>query len=117
VDLFGTTYQGGWANLGLVFKLNKSGETVLHNFAGGSDGANPYAGVKLDSAGNLYGTTYRGGTANAGVVYKVSPTGKETSSPAAARAQEWSLSSTPQAITPWSTPSWAAPMVGSHSQA
>jgi uncharacterized repeat protein (TIGR03803 family) len=72
-DLYGTTYQGGGANLGVVFRLNKSGETVLHNFAGGSDGANPYAGVKLDSAGNLYGTTYRGGTANAGVVYKVGP--------------------------------------------
>ena len=57
----------------MVYKLNKSGETVLHNFAGGSDGASPYAGVKLDSAGNLYGTTYRGGTANAGVVYKVGP--------------------------------------------
>ena len=77
-DLYGTTNQGGGANLGVVYKLNKSVETVLHNFAGGSDGASPYAGVKLDSAGNLYGTTYQGGSSNAGVVYKLSTTGQET---------------------------------------
>ena len=34
--------------------------TVLHVFTG-PDGADPQAGVTLDSAGNLYGTTYRGG--------------------------------------------------------
>jgi uncharacterized repeat protein (TIGR03803 family) len=77
-NLYGTTFQGGQANLGVVFKLNKSGQIVLHSFAGGTDGAYPYAGVKLDSAGNLYGTTYQGGSANFGVVYKVNPAGQET---------------------------------------
>jgi uncharacterized repeat protein (TIGR03803 family) len=77
-DLYGTTFQGGRANVGVVFKLSASGQTVLHSFAGGADGANPYAGVKLDAEGNLYGTTYVGGTANFGVVYKLSPTGQET---------------------------------------
>ena len=77
-DLYGTTFQGGQANVGVVFKLSASGQTVLHSFAGGADGANPYAGVKLDAVGNVYGTTYVGGTANFGVVYKVSPTGQET---------------------------------------
>src|SRR6202044_903345 len=44
----------------------------------------PYAGVIVDSAGNLYGTTYAGGSltacgaAGCGVVYEVSPTGQET---------------------------------------
>jgi len=35
--------------------------SVIHTFAGGADGANPSAGVKIDNAGNLYGTTVCGG--------------------------------------------------------
>jgi len=77
-DLYGTTYQGGTANAGVVYKLSAAGkETILYSFTGGADGANPYAGVILDSAGNLYGTTSRGGTPNAGVVFKLTA-GKET---------------------------------------
>jgi uncharacterized repeat protein (TIGR03803 family) len=78
-NLYGTTNQGGLADVGLVFRLSPSGkETVLHNFMGGSDGANPYSGVLLTASGNLYGTTYQGGASNAGVVYEISPSGKET---------------------------------------
>jgi uncharacterized repeat protein (TIGR03803 family) len=77
-NLYGTTYQGGAAYLGVVFKTGSAGYRVLHSFRGGTDGANPYAGVTLDSAGNLYGTTYEGGTANAGVIYKIDTSGQET---------------------------------------
>jgi uncharacterized repeat protein (TIGR03803 family) len=59
-NLYGTTNQGGQADVGLVFKLSSSGkETTLHSFLGGNDGANPYSGVLL-ADGNLYGTTYQG---------------------------------------------------------
>jgi uncharacterized repeat protein (TIGR03803 family) len=45
-NLFGTTPQGGPSNLGTVFEVTANGiETVLHSFAGGSDGATPYAGL------------------------------------------------------------------------
>lgn len=46
--------------------------TVLHNFTGSLDGAAPYAGLKIDAAGNLYGTASGGGTNSVGVVFKMS---------------------------------------------
>jgi uncharacterized repeat protein (TIGR03803 family) len=78
-NLYGTTETGGANGAGTVFKVDKSGkETVLYSFAGGSDGANPFAGVVRDAEGNLYGTTANGGPSSAGTVFKVSKTGKET---------------------------------------
>jgi uncharacterized repeat protein (TIGR03803 family) len=79
-NLYGTTYSGGTANRGVVFKIGPGGrsETVLYSFTGGADGGYPYAGVIEDSAGNLYGTTTAGGTADAGVVYMLDPAGHQT---------------------------------------
>jgi len=78
-NLYGTTLNGGASGLGVVYKLDPTGvETVLHAFAGGADGQSPWAGIVLDSAGNLYGTTNNGGVADVGTVYKVDPTGNET---------------------------------------
>ena len=42
------------------------------------DGANPFASLVRDSAGNLYGTTYNGGVKGVGSVFKVTPNGTET---------------------------------------
>ncbi len=58
-------------------------EVVIHTFTGGSDGANPYAGLVPDSTENLYGTTVNGGGSNAcsggcGTVFKVTSSGKES---------------------------------------
>ena len=59
-NLYGTSNQGDAADLGVVFMLTPSGKfKVLHSFQGGTDGANPYSGVALDSAGNLYGSASR----------------------------------------------------------
>jgi uncharacterized repeat protein (TIGR03803 family) len=78
--IYGTTQAGGSHNLGVVFQLSPpaaSGgpwtETVLHNFAGGSDGAYPHTGVILGNNGTLYGTTQSGGASNLGVVFQLSP--------------------------------------------
>ncbi len=90
-NLYGTTEVGGiltcgpdgTGGCGTVFQLApQPGGTwklhTLHNFAGGTDGALPYAGVILDAAGNLYGTTAAGGyVKNAsfgyGTVFELSP--------------------------------------------
>ncbi len=79
-NLYGTTpYGGGASYSGIVFKVNTSGkETVLYSFTGTPDGAYPYGGVILDSAGNLYGATYGGGAAGYGAVFELDTSGKET---------------------------------------
>jgi len=79
-NLYSTTFHGGdlTCDCGTVFKLNTSGaETVLYRFMGGTDGANPEAGLIMSSAGSLYGTTFQGGTSGAGTVFEVSGKGKE----------------------------------------
>ncbi|MGB8886054.1 MAG: choice-of-anchor tandem repeat GloVer-containing protein [Candidatus Korobacteraceae bacterium] len=80
-NLYGTTYRGGIHNYGTVFELSPNGsggwtETVLHSFNfNGADGALPYAGLAIDSAGNLYGTTPYGGINYSGAVFELSPNG------------------------------------------
>jgi uncharacterized repeat protein (TIGR03803 family) len=90
-NLYGTTKGGGSTNssdcnvgscgYGTVFKLTTSGgytKTVLYNFCSQpncTDGANPYAGVIEDAAGNLFGTTYNGGANGGGTVFKLTPSG------------------------------------------
>jgi uncharacterized repeat protein (TIGR03803 family) len=52
-------------------------ETILHTFAGGSDGCNPFSAPIIDSAGNLYGTTADGGgSKDSGVVYELVRSGQ-----------------------------------------
>jgi uncharacterized repeat protein (TIGR03803 family) len=85
-NLYGTTYFGGdfsgslctSAGCGVVFKLDPTGkETVLHTFTGGTDGANPNAGLLPGEEGNLYGTASDGGDTSCsapygcGVVFKI----------------------------------------------
>jgi uncharacterized repeat protein (TIGR03803 family) len=68
--LYGTTVQGGTADDGVAFKLTPSKatytETVMHSFAGGSDGAELLSPLALGPNGVLYGTTYNGGSTTCG---------------------------------------------------
>jgi len=89
--LYGTTHYGGTAGYGTVFSLSPPvspggpwTETVLYSFAGGIDGAYPFASVVIGKGGVLYGTTYgwSGGGA-AGTVFSLSP----PTSPGAAWAE------------------------------
>ncbi len=51
--------------------------SVIHNFTGGSDGANPLSGF-LFAGGDLYGTASSGGSSGDGVVFRLSTSGEET---------------------------------------
>jgi uncharacterized repeat protein (TIGR03803 family) len=86
-NFFGTTYEGGAANIipqggGTVFKITPSGTlTTLYSFcsqSGCPDGLNPMAALVQASNGNFYGTTSTGGANGGGTVFKITPSGKLT---------------------------------------
>jgi uncharacterized repeat protein (TIGR03803 family) len=77
-NLYGTTYGGGAANAGTVFKLTRQSagnwtENVIYSFTGKSDGRHPFAGLVFDSSGNLYSTTGFGGNHAMGTVFRLTP--------------------------------------------
>jgi uncharacterized repeat protein (TIGR03803 family) len=66
-NLFGTTGSGGAKNDGTVFRITPAGAfSVVHSFAGGTDGAQPTGNLVRGSSG-IYG-----GTAT-GAVFKIVP--------------------------------------------
>ena len=73
-NIYGATFSGGTSNLGTVFQMTKSGdnwtEAPVYSFTG-PDGAGPFAGVILDSNGNLFGTTQQGGLYGFGTVFEL----------------------------------------------
>ena len=91
--LYGATSSGGGhpecgygGGCGTVYSMSTAGpEKVLHRFASGSDGWDPFAGL-IDASGTLYGTTRYGGGSGCvesfgcGTVYTISPSGKEENS-------------------------------------
>jgi uncharacterized repeat protein (TIGR03803 family) len=68
---------GGSSNLGTVTEFDWQGcnVRVLHNFTGGSDGANPYGTLWYDGGFFLYGTTRFGGANGLGTVFKMDISG------------------------------------------
>lgn len=76
-NLWGTTGYGGGYDDGTIYQLVPSGggwtESVVYHFPGGSDGANPYAGLIVDQSSNFYGATF-GDNGTTPKVYELSPT-------------------------------------------
>ncbi len=95
-NLYGATSSGGGGarcgdrgatGCGIVFKITPKGkETILHAFAGGSDGAYPAGSLIMDGSENLYGTTSSGGSEDmcgtlwdgCGTVFKIAANGTES---------------------------------------
>ena len=79
-NLYGTTLGGGANNVGVVFKVDDTGqETVLYSFCslvGCTDGTFPYNDALVrDGFGNLYGATSGNGY---GKLFKLDSTGHES---------------------------------------
>src|SRR6266571_4216119 len=68
--IYGTASSGGSSGGGTVFAINPDGTgfTNLYGFTGGSDGANPFAGLTLAGT-TLYGTAAYGRTGYNGSAY------------------------------------------------
>jgi uncharacterized repeat protein (TIGR03803 family) len=80
-NFYGTTYEGGSQQAGVVYKLTPSGEyTVIHDFCAYGDNSCPGgtfpANIVQDAQGNLVGATQCGGINHNGVVFKITPTGQ-----------------------------------------
>ena len=83
-NLYGVTYQGGaycpnLSGCGTVYEVSPGEggewtETVLHSFDV-TDGLRPWAGLIMDTGGNLYSTTSQGGTGSGGTVFELSNSG------------------------------------------
>jgi uncharacterized repeat protein (TIGR03803 family) len=78
--LYGTTFQGGASDKGVVYRVAKDGTEfeLLHQFgAGESDGANPVGNLLVGRDGWLYGTCFAGGTINAGTIFRLRADGSD----------------------------------------
>jgi uncharacterized repeat protein (TIGR03803 family) len=74
-NLYGVATHGGAANDGVLYRLSATGAyTVLHEFGGGSDGADPVNAPVQGSDGGLYGITTGSPTPSA-TLYKYTASG------------------------------------------
>jgi len=78
-NLYGTTYDGGFAKSGAIFEYSPTQKvfTVIYTFQGGPLGSNPVAALVLnEQKSTFYGTTLRGGgMGDNGEVFEISTSG------------------------------------------
>jgi uncharacterized repeat protein (TIGR03803 family) len=73
--LYGMTTYGGSNNYGVLFEYNIASSTYTKklDFAGATNGRNPYGSLVQTSNGKLYGLTCNGGTYSFGVLFEYDP--------------------------------------------
>lgn len=79
-NMYFPTMSGGKYNNGTIVKMSPlPGGTwkgsLIHQFTGGQDGANPMGALAIDAAGNLFGSTNTGGALKSGTLFEMSPVG------------------------------------------
>jgi uncharacterized repeat protein (TIGR03803 family) len=73
---YGTAYAGGANGLGVIYQITSAGVvTVVHDFNGTTDGANPLVSLVQATDGNLYSTASGGGTVGHGTLFRINPSG------------------------------------------
>ncbi len=78
-SFYGSTYEGGPANLGTIYRVTPEGfRTSLMHFSTDSRGRLPRGNLTTGPDGNLYGTTTAGGTYERGTIFKITPGGSLT---------------------------------------
>lgn len=72
--LYGTCYQGGIYNFGLLFQFDPGNDSleIKAHFSGPGNGSNPYNSLLETDSGTLLGMNFLGGSSNAGTVYRYS---------------------------------------------
>ena len=77
--LYATTLNGGSSDSGTIISFNFSTKTesVLHSFAGGSDGSSPYGSLFMASNQLYYGMTANGGANSLGTIFSFNISGNE----------------------------------------
>lgn len=79
--LYGTTFRGGTADAGTVFRIAKDGSDfrVLHHFASTGDCRNPQSELLQGRDGRIYGTATGGGGHRLGGVFRIAMDGTDYS--------------------------------------
>jgi uncharacterized repeat protein (TIGR03803 family) len=78
-NLYGSAQFTGGKDSGTIFKISTAGKfTLVHTFAGSTDGQRPISPLIQGTDGKFYGTTYAGGTNGQGVVFKMTSSGALT---------------------------------------
>ncbi len=78
-SLYGTIETGPDTGYGEVFRITTNGAiSIVYSLNGGSDGAEPQAGVYQANDGKLYGTAYYGGIGEFGTAFSITTNGAFT---------------------------------------
>lgn len=72
-NIYGNTSLCGASGQRTAWGLSGGMLTLLHGFAGGTDGSVAYGELLRTAKGELYGTTLEGGTADYGTVWSYLP--------------------------------------------